>query len=143
MLIYRLTSSLFLLAVLFSCSSQSIDDFREEGEAVTNSLIQEFKKIHTRSELIDAKPKLQNLFNDLVGIMIAAQDFRTKHPEAEAPQISKQGQIYSDQLRAEMNRVYSSIEGSREIVEKYQEPALHRLDAYAKRASRKKSRLPL
>lgn len=122
-----------LVLSCYSCGSQSFDDFREEGEGVTRSMITEFKGIQTRQQLIEAKPKLCKLFDKLVDVMIASHDYRNKHPEAE-PSATAKSQILSDQLRTELNRVYGSIEGGREIIEKCQEPALHRLDAYTKRS---------
>jgi len=80
-----------ILLLLFSCSP-SLDDYREEGESIKRSLIKEFKQIHSRSELIDAKPRLKFLFNELVNTVIAAQDSKMQHPEFEATPITKQSQ---------------------------------------------------
>jgi hypothetical protein len=123
---------LFFLIVLAlsSCGRNSLEDFRSEGEEITRSLIQEFRKIRTRSQLLNASPKLKRLFNDLVDVMIAAHEFRHKQANLDKNFVSYNSEL-SNQLRLELNRIYK-IEGGRQIIEKCEEQALHRLDAYEK-----------
>jgi hypothetical protein len=127
---------LFLTAT--SCGPRSFEDFVEEGEGVTRSLIQDLKAIHTREQLIAASGKLQRQFDRLVSLMIAAEEFSVAHPELNKGELIGQNRELSDQLRVEMNRIYR-LEGGRQMIEKCQEKALHRLDAFKKRPSQKVS----
>lgn len=118
---------LILLFILFSCSTQSLAHFRFEGEAVSRQLINELKQIRTRDDLIEHSSRLQELFNRLVDVIIKAQEFKDKHPEEQIEPISEAS--LSDQLRIELNRVLH-MEGGKEVIEKAQEEALNRLDAF-------------
>lgn len=122
--------SLCLLISITSCSPRSIEDFQEEGEGIIRSLIQELKAIHTREELLVAQGKLQQQFERLVSTMIAAEEFNFSSPESDKGSNSINHEL-SDQLRVELNRLYR-LEGGRQIIEKYQEKALYRLDAFQK-----------
>lgn len=96
-------------------------------------MISDLKEIHTRSELLKAKPAIKKKFNDLVDVIIAAHDYQKKHHEQNP---SKANQIVSDQLRTELIRIYSTIDEGREIIENCQEEALNRLDAHLKRTNK-------
>lgn len=126
--IKKFTYFLWFLLVLSSCGSRSLDDFEEEGEGVMRSLIQELRSIRTRDQLIASTQRLKPLFERLVTIMIAAEENRYVHPEGE---FSGPNHDLSDQLRIELNRLYC-MEGGRQIIEKCQEKALLRLDAFEK-----------
>jgi hypothetical protein len=131
-MVLKFFNFLIICLSLISCS-QSMEDFHDEGQGVTRAILKELKKIHTRTELLESRPKLKRLFNDLVDIIIAAQEYHHKHPESEINGPTKDSQIVSDQLRAEMNRIYSTIDGGREIFEKMQENSLHKLGVFEKR----------
>lgn len=132
--------SFFLFIIFFiafvSCGSHSLEDFREEGEAVSQKLLVELSQIHTRQELLSSQIKLKRLFNDLVIIMIAAQNFREKHPDADLPELSLENHLLSDKLRTELDRIFQ-IEGARELLEKFQEESLDRLDAFEQQRAKK------
>jgi hypothetical protein len=123
----------FLLSLLMvpivSCSSQSLEDFKKEGDAISRSLTAELKQIRSRDDLLVHSRKLQQLFNELVDVIIRAQEYKKKHPNAELEQGNKKEHLISDQLRFELNRVLN-MEGGREVLEKAQGAALNRLDAY-------------
>jgi hypothetical protein len=93
-------------------------------------LIAELKQIRSRDDLVEHAPRLQELFNSLVDVIIKAQEFKDKHPEESDLSINKES-MESDQLRIELNRVLH-MEGGREVIEKAQEAALNRLDAFEK-----------
>jgi hypothetical protein len=134
-------SSMFfslVLLLLTGCGPKSLEDFREEGEGLTRSLIEELQSIHARDDLVDAAPRLQKLFNELVDVMIASREFKEKHPHLDALPLSKKDHELSDQLRGELNRILH-LEGGREVIEKCQEQALERLDAFEKRVNKLKS----
>ena len=120
-----------LLALLFSCSPQTLSDFKHEGEAISKLLVEELKQIRSRDDLVEHTPKLQQLFDSLVEVIIQAQEFKRKHPQVSLENSSHKEQSVSDQLRIELNRVLH-MEGGREVIEKAQEASLNRLDAYEK-----------
>lgn len=129
---YSILFHYFISVFIFLCTgcSHTLDDYHEEGQGVIRSLIQELQAIYTHQQLLEASAKLQNDFDRLVDIMIAARQLslnKVDHTENE----TKNRYDLSDQLRIELNRIYQ-IEGGRQIIEKLQERALFRLDAYEK-----------
>lgn len=126
---------LFLIFNLSGCGSRSLEDFQEEGEGVVRSLIQEFKSIHTRQDLIRSSMVLQKLFDRLVTVMIAAEEFSLSKCEKGDEFDLEINYELNDQLRIELSRLYR-LEGGRQIIEKSQEKALYRLDAFEKKRAR-------
>lgn len=124
----QFTSTVFFLflSLCAGCGSRSLEDFREEGNQATDSLVAELRQIQTRRDLIEAAPKLKQSFNRLAALMVAAREFQKTHPDHEKLELQEKDHALSEQLRAELNRLYE-IEGGREIIEKYQEEALRRL----------------
>lgn len=120
------------LLIAVSCGPRSLDDFQEEGEGIIRSLIQELKAIHTRDQLLTASSKLQRQFDRLVAIIIAAEEFSLSQPRLEKGEEMRYNHELSDELRVELNRLYR-LEGGRQMIEKCQEQALNRLDAFEKR----------
>jgi hypothetical protein len=116
-----------LFLSLFSCSSSSLDDYREEGEGVTRAIIAELRQIRSRDDLLSHSAKLQTHFNALADIMIRAHEFRKQHPDAELSVQTDADHTAADQLRLELNRVIN-IEGGADVIEKAQEEALHLLN---------------
>lgn len=120
---------LFVLSSLLSllaCSRNSLEDFKEEAKGITRTISETLRQIHTREELIKQAPRLKKLFNDLTDIIIASNEFQKKHPKEDRPALNAEDRLQSDILREELNRIYR-LEGGREIIEKTQEEALHRL----------------
>jgi len=115
-----------MLSILAACTHQSLDEFREEGETVNRQLVLELQKIRGRDDLLEHQGNLQSLFNQLVDIVIRAEEFKDTHPNASMPETSTST---ADQLRIELNRILN-MEGGREVLEKSQEEALNRLDAF-------------
>jgi len=128
---------LFSFLLLFSsCSKTTVEDYQEEGLEIVRVLVHELHKIDNRQQLLESSLKLENLFNELVDLMIVAQEFQKHSPnQKETPYKTH---LLSHRLRLELNRLYQ-IEGCRQLIEKYEEQALHRLDFYEKR----KNSLPL
>lgn len=122
---------LALILAITSCSSQSLDDFREEGDAASRLLIAELKQIRSRDDLLEHADSLQELFNHFAAIIIRAQEFKDSHPGAVQEGAFEESSARSDQLRIELNRVLH-MEGGREVIEKAQEEALNLLDAFEK-----------
>lgn len=128
----RLPRILSLLALivhilLAACSSPSLDDFRGEGQTVNRALIAELQQVRSRDDLPLHAPRLDQLFYDLVDIMMRADDYKRHHPDAEASAISPKEQAVSDELRTELNRVLR-MDGGREVIEKAQERAFSKLE---------------
>jgi len=113
------------LIFLVSCSSQSLDDFREEGNEISRQLIIELKQIRSRDDLPQHSMKLQELFNCLVDTILRAEEFRNEHPEEFFDNDADRELTTSDQLRIELNRVMH-LEGGREVIEKAQAEALEK-----------------
>lgn len=113
-----------LSLLLISCGSQSLSDFREEGEALSQQLLSELRHIRTRDDLMERAPQLRDLFNQLAETMIRAQEYKKAHPEALLEERVHENHSLSDQLRIELNRVLN-MEGGREVIENNQEEALN------------------
>jgi len=125
---------LFLLLLLIStgCSPRSLQDYKEEGEGVVHTLVEDLKAIRTRDELLSVSGRLRRHFDRLAEIMITAEEYRREHTHTDTDECYVPNRELSDQLREELNRLYR-IQGGRQIIEKCQEQALHRLDAYQKK----------
>ncbi len=117
------------LSLLCSCSSRSLDHFREEGEGIVRSLIYELQQISTQEELFASTNRFQRYFDRLVSLMIDAEELFLEYPE-QRENLSLDKEL-NEQLRHELNRIYK-MRGGKAFMEKCQEKALHRLDAYAK-----------
>lgn len=128
----RFLGIIVMLIMATSCGPRSLEEFEEEGEGVIRSLIQELQAIHTREQLLAASANLQRQFDRLVNIMIAAQEYGYAHPELDRGEFIRHNHELSDHLRIELNRLYR-LEGGRQIIEKCEEKALHRLDAFEKK----------
>jgi hypothetical protein len=123
-----------ILILVTACYGSSLDDYREEAAGINLSILKDMQSVQSRDELIVRLPHLKKLFNKLVDVMIAAHELKAKHT-TETPAFSAEDRILSDVLLAELTRVYA-IEGARDLVEKIQEEALYRLDAYLKAGER-------
>jgi hypothetical protein len=133
----RLLGWVILTMTLVSCGPRSLNEFEEEGEGVIRSLIQELQVIHTREQLLAESGNLQKQFDRLVNIMIAAEEYVISHPDLDRVEFSRHNHELSDRLRIELNRLYR-VEGGCQIIEKCQEKALHRLDAFKKKNFKQK-----
>lgn len=131
----RLLGILFLFCIVTSCGPRSLDDFEEEGEGIVRSLIQELEMIQSREQLLVNSTLLQRHFDRLVNTMIAAEEWISSHPEQCKMRGIPPNHELSDLLRIELNRLYC-LEGGRQIIEKCQEKALHRLDAFEQKRLR-------
>lgn len=115
-----------LSLLLTSCGSQSLSDFREEGETLTQQLLSELRLIRTRDDLMERAPQLKDLFNQLADTMIRAHEYKQAHPDALLEEKMYENHQLSNQLRVELNRILN-MEGGREVIEKNQMEALKRL----------------
>ena len=123
------------ILLLLSACNKSLEHYKEEGEGITRSLIQELKGIHTRKDIINSAQRLTMLFNDLSDVMIASHEYQESHHLSEI-ELTHENHDLSEQLRIELNRVY--LLSGKDIIEKCQEQALQKLDAYKKKPKRRK-----
>ena len=125
--------------VLSGCSPGSIKEFQKEGEAHTGKLIATLQNIKTTEDLVKSVPDLKKRFNDFVDLMIEARMFQEGHPD-DFSEASLTTLSFNEQLIVELERVYQ-LERGKEIIEKTQRDALHRLDAYETKRKKKQEKL--
>ena len=132
---------LWLLLCLTGCTFSSSKDYTCIAEGICKSLCVELKKIESNEDFTKVSPKLEKYFNDLVGVMINLREFQEKYPDEEAG-YSTTEPWYSVEMQMELERIYSTIEGGRSLIEKTQKEALLKLDAYEKNRKKQKNYLP-
>lgn len=120
----------FVLALLSSCQSSTLEDFRYEGASQVRLLIEDLKKVESREDLVQAGPVLKKRFEKIVDLMIQSRAYQQKNPGLEIGFYSS-NQALSDSLLEQMKRIYA-LEGGKECVEKAQREAMLRLDAKEK-----------
>jgi hypothetical protein len=113
---------LFFLFFLSACAPSSVEDFRYEGEALSRALTREMRQIQTREDLQASLPRLRKKFLKLSDLLLAAREFRSKHPQIEVPPPD----FASDELFAELARLYE-LPGGRELIESAQTEAIEHL----------------
>jgi len=96
---------------------------------INRALVLELDQIRTRDDLPPHANKLQKLFNQLVDVIIQMHIYKDLHPEISLENISSEQSVLCEKLRLGLNRVLQ-MEGGREVLEKAQEEALNRLDAF-------------
>lgn len=125
---------ILLLLFLFGCSPNSSEDFQHEGASLCRALVSDLQHIENREQLLRAEPQLKKRFEDLIDLMIQAREFQQKHLD-EGDSVYQEDQVDA-LLEDELRRVYT-IEGARELIERTQQEALIRLDAYERTLSKK------
>lgn len=124
------------LLMLSGCSPNSLDDYQREGQVFCKNLSRELAMIHSREDLLKAESKLKKKFDDLVQLIMEARTYQVKHPD-EFPNSQEEQNPFSEELLFELKRIYGSIEGGREIIERSQKEALFRLDGFEKKLQKK------
>jgi hypothetical protein len=119
---------MIFLPILIGCSPSSSDDFLREGEALSRRVIKRLNAIETQEELMRAESQLKKDFEAYVDLIIQAREYQKKHPNLVATERSGDFSV-SEQLKEALRRIYA-FEGGREILERSQQEALVRLDAY-------------
>jgi hypothetical protein len=125
-----------LLLLFCSCSPNSSEEFQREGDARCRLLVIDLQKIEDRQQLLIAETALKKHFESLTDLMIEAREFQQKHLEEE---IAWEESVAGEALEIELRRIYA-IEGGREVIERAQQEALVRLDAYEHALMKKRSR---
>ncbi|MBS0653238.1 MAG: hypothetical protein JSR39_06870 [Verrucomicrobia bacterium] len=120
--------TLFLLTALYGCSPSSSEDFQREGEALSRTLIKHLEAIESQEELLRAEPVLKKDFEAYVDLIQQARAYQLKQADEIVLDASSDFSV-SDELKEELRRIFA-IEGGREIIERAQQEALVRLDAF-------------
>jgi hypothetical protein len=131
-------STIGTLLLLYSCSPSSSEEFQREGETRCRMLAADLQKIENREQLLLAETILKKHFERLIDLMIEARQFQQKRFEDISTEIPNEENAAEASLENELRRIYA-IEGGREIVERAQQEALVRLDAFERALEKKKS----
>lgn len=123
--------SLFILTS--SCQPSSLEEFQIEGQASARRLLQDLRKIETRSDLAIVEPLLKKDFFAISELAIEALTFQMKNPGEECGFTTAQA-FLNEALLEEFRRVYA-LEGGRECIERAAKEAMLRLDAKEKQYS--------
>ena len=118
----------FLTLILYGCSPSSLEDFQREGEALSRTVIEHLESIESHEELLRAEPTLKKDFEAYVDLIKQAREYQAMHSDEVVSDASIDFSV-SDELKQQLRRIYA-IEGGREIIERAQQEALVRLDAY-------------
>jgi len=121
-----LAFALFLL-FLTSCSSNASDRFLAQGRAINQELLHDLEEIQDIDALLVILPQLERRFNQLVEVMIQARRYQIKKKCSWQP--LEEDRLLSKELAQELHRIYQ-IPAARSLIEKSQESALMKLDAF-------------
>lgn len=130
---YFLMGCLFFGVGLGGCSPSSQEDYYREGRRLTQVLIDQLQSVQSHEQLLAIESDLKNTFDDLVALMIQTREFQDQHGEEVLEETSEESAL----LKEVLLRVYA-IEGGRELIEKAEQEALIRLDAYERQRMKKR-----
>lgn len=112
----RFLNAFFVLVSLLSaCQSGSYDGFKEKGKSETRLLIRTLKMIKTKDQLVENQQEIKRHFKNLGELHKNVQLYASLHPQEELPALNSQDHALSEELRAEILRVYR-LDGGREII---------------------------
>jgi hypothetical protein len=137
--VLQLAQIIWALFILCGCSPNSSEEFQQEGKARCRSLLTDLQKIENREQLLASQPKLKKHFETMIDLIIEAREFQQKHLEEGESENDDRTNTAEADLQEELRRIYA-IEGGREIVERSQQEALVRLDAYERALAKKEKR---
>ena len=113
-----MTRWLLILVVLTGCGPHTAKDCRREAEGTMRSLIRVLEQVETREDLLAREGKLKKIYAKMADLVVEAERLGgTAGPP--------NGEL-NERLKEELVRVYA-LPGGREIVERAQGEALHRL----------------
>lgn len=124
---------LFIFFLFVSCSTRDTVHFQEKSRHKKEELISELQAIDSLEDIIQRADRFKTLYLELTHLSIEIQKYQKKHStewELEAEDVA-----LSDELRFEFMRIYKIL-GAKELMEKYQMPAVVRLDAFEKKEAR-------
>ncbi len=132
--------SILVCLLLGSCSPSSFEDFQTEGEALSRKITLDLQKVKTTEQLVDSAPVLKKRFYSLVDLMIQARKYQEAHPEEWADERLLAERSFNELMVIELERVHK-LERGRDIIEKVQRDALHRLDAFERDLKKRREKL--
>jgi DNA mismatch repair ATPase MutS len=130
----------WFIVLLCSCSPNSSEEFQREGKALCRLLVSDLQKIENREQLLVAESTLKKHFEMLIDLMIEAREFQQKKVEDVSQEVAMEENHAQALLEGELRRIYM-IEGGREVIERTQQEALVRLDAYERALTKKRQQL--
>lgn len=132
-----------LICILCGCKQRSCADFQQQARVVIEALIQDLRQIEDLEDLMREVPLLQEHFDELVSIMIEAKKWqiKTKTPvqcclNSVDENCELRGEL-NKKLMSELNRLLRDPL-ARHFLEKAQQQALERLDAFEKKCAAQK-----
>jgi hypothetical protein len=128
---------IWIFLLLCSCSPNSSEEFQQEGETRCRSLVNDLQKVENCEQLLLIEPKLKRHFEALIDLMIEAREFQQRKLSND---VAFKQNTADESLENELRRIYA-IEGGREVVERTQQEALVRLDAYERTLAKKREQL--
>ena len=114
----------WIIALLFTACSHSMDDYQKDGESLSSSMTQLLSQVESKEDIEQLAPKLEKKVEQLTQLMIDARKYQLKHSTQTAP-IAFEA---THQLRQEMERI-SKIQGVEEVWHRIQRHSMHKLDA--------------
>lgn len=121
---------LLILIILTGCAAKSPDTFKSKARGINRELLQTAAEVEDLDQLMRALPTFSRLFNRLVDVMIQARKWQIKHKKGW--ELDEEDRYLSLQLAQEFARLYQ-IPTARAFIEKCQQSALERLDAFEKK----------
>lgn len=122
----------FLLLVVFvsACRQRSEAYFHDRGRELLQELTLKLQRIDDIDSLMQQSEELEELFQSLVTVLIEAHKWqmKTKKPY----RLTEEDQRCNQRLVGELNRLLRSPL-MRHFLERIQQPALERLDAFEKK----------
>ena len=115
-----MTRWVLILMILTACGPHTAKDCRREAEGTMRALIAQLEQVETRDDLLAKEAKLKKLYAKMGDLVVEAERLggTARPPDGEL----------NERLKEELVRVYG-LPGGREIVERAQGEALHRLAA--------------
>jgi DNA gyrase/topoisomerase IV subunit A len=114
------------LLISSGCTPSSMEEYRREGEALCRSFTHELQKIESREDLVRASPKIKQHYEEIVQLIIEAQNFKNVHSQEAIEAFETSDMLASEELMMELKRIYR-MEGGKELMENAQKEALFRL----------------
>jgi hypothetical protein len=122
-------SILFALFFLVSCQSRP-EYYKEKARGKMSELSCELNRVESLDDLLQRGDRLKVLFNEMVDVIIEAKLYQKKSGrkwEFTAEELEN-----ARELQFELERLYK-IPGASFLIEKYQQEAMIRLDAFQKK----------
>lgn len=115
------------ISLLGACQNSSYSRIKEKGQSKSKSLVDELKMIRTKDQLVERRHFLRRYFDDLADLNDQAKSYALNHPSESVPLLDLESKELSDQLKAELLRVYR-LDGGVEIIDECRQNKKHTLN---------------